>query len=134
MPNFNLKEIELGTGQHSIRLDKWLYFIKHLEDFQTIPAIIADEVFSQAFEKAKLAKFGQKDLYDYEMNLKFYRDYKNTVTTAFDEGKLEGIVEGKIEGKIEGKLETAKSLKEIGVPMETIMAATGLTKAQIDGL
>jgi predicted transposase/invertase (TIGR01784 family) len=126
MPNFNLKEIELGTGQHSIRLDKWLYFIKHLEDFQTIPAIIADEVFSQAFEKAEIAKFGQKDLYDYEMNLKFYRDYKNTVTTAFDEGKLEGI--------IEGKLETAKSLKKLGVPMETIMAATGLTKEQIDGL
>jgi predicted transposase/invertase (TIGR01784 family) len=124
MPNFNLKEIELGTGQHSIRLDKWLYFIKHLEDFQTIPAIIADEVFSQAFEKAEIAKFGQKDLYDYEMNLKFYRDYKNTVTTAFDEGKLEGI--------IEGKLETAKSLKKLGVPMETIMAATGLTKEQID--
>ena len=122
MPNFNLKEIELGTGQHSIRLDKWLYFIKHLEDFQTIPAIIADEVFSQAFEKAELAKFGQKDLYDYEMNLKIYRDYKNTVTTAFDEGKLEG------------KLETARSFKEIGVPMETIMAATGLTKEQIDGL
>jgi predicted transposase/invertase (TIGR01784 family) len=122
MPNFNLKETELGTGQHSIRLDKWLYFIKHLEDFQTIPAIIADEVFSQAFEKAELAKFGQKDLYDYEMNLKIYRDYKNTVTTAFDEGKLEG------------KLETARSFKEIGVPMETIMAATGLTKEQIDGL
>lgn len=124
MPNFNLKETELGTGQHSIRLDKWLYFIKYLEDFQTIPAIIADEVFIQAFEKAEIAKFGQKDLYDYEMNLKFYRDYKNTVTTAFDEGKLEGI--------IEGKLETAKSLKKLGVPMETIMAATGLTKEQID--
>jgi predicted transposase/invertase (TIGR01784 family) len=122
MPNFNLKETELGTGQHSIRLDKWLYFIKHLEDFQTIPAIIADEVFSQAFEKAEIAKFGQKDLYDYEMNLKFYRDYKNTVTTAFDEGKLEGIIE------------TAKSFKKLGVTMETIMAATGLTKEQIDGL
>jgi len=30
MPNFNLKEENLGT-----RLEKWLYFIKHLEDFQT---------------------------------------------------------------------------------------------------
>jgi predicted transposase/invertase (TIGR01784 family) len=130
MPNFNLKETELGTGRHSIRLDKWLYFIKHLEDFQTIPAIIADDVFSQAFEKAELAKFGQKDLYDYEMNLKIYRDYKNTITTAFDEGKLEG----KLEAVTEGKIEIAKSFKKLGVPMETIMAATGLTKEQIDGL
>ena len=122
MPNFNLKEIELGTGQHSIRLDKWLYFIKHLEDFQTIPAIIADEVFSQAFEKAEIAKFGQKDLYDYEMNLKFYRDYKNTVTTAFDEGKLEGIIE------------TAKSFKNLGVSIEIIIEATGLSKEEIEKL
>jgi predicted transposase/invertase (TIGR01784 family) len=117
MPNFKRKETELET-----RLDKWLYFIKNLEDFQTIPSIIADEVFNQAFEKAELAKFGQKDLYDYEMNLKIYRDYKNTVNTAFDEGKLEG------------KLETAKSLKKLGVSIKTIIEATGLTKLEIERL
>jgi len=117
MPNFKRKETELET-----RLDKWLYFIKNLEDFQTIPTIIADEVFNQAFEKAELAKFGQKDLYDYEMNLKIYRDYKNTVNTAFDEGKLEG------------KLETAKSLKKLGVSIKTIIEATGLTKLEIERL
>jgi predicted transposase/invertase (TIGR01784 family) len=117
MPNFKRKETELET-----RLDKWLYFIKNLEDFQTIPTIIADEVFNQAFEKAELAKFGQKDLYDYEMNLKIYRDYKNTVNTAFDEGKLEG------------KLETAKSLKILGVPIDIIIEATGLTKLEIERL
>jgi len=117
MPNFKRKETELET-----RLDKWLFFIKNLEDFQTIPTIIADEVFNQAFEKAELAKFGQKDLYDYEMNLKIYRDYKNTVNTAFDEGKLEG------------KLETAKSLKKLGVSIKTIIEATGLTKLEIERL
>jgi len=117
MPNFKRKETELET-----RLDKWLYFIKNLEDFQTIPTIIADEVFNQAFEKAELAKFGQKDLYDYEMNLKIYRDYKNTVNTAFDEGKLEG------------KLETVKSLKILGVPNDIIIEATGLTKLEIERL
>ena len=42
MPNFIKTEEELKT-----RLDKWLYFIKHLEDFQVIPNIIADEVFQQ---------------------------------------------------------------------------------------
>ena len=65
MPNFKNTEIELKT-----RLDKWLYFIKNLEDFQTIPTIFKDEVFTQAFEKAELAKFGQEDLEKYEMNFK----------------------------------------------------------------
>ena len=57
MPNFRLAETELKT-----RLDKWLYFIKNLEDFQTIPAIFIDEVFTQAFEKAELARYGVAEL------------------------------------------------------------------------
>jgi len=40
-------------------LDKWLYFTWHLEDFQTIPAIFKDDVFTRAFEKAEIAMFGQ---------------------------------------------------------------------------
>jgi predicted transposase/invertase (TIGR01784 family) len=113
MPNFNLSENELET-----RLDKWLYFIKNLEDFQTIPTIFTDEVFSQAFAKAELAKFGQEDLYNYEMNLKIYRDYKNTVDTAYDEGVLQ----------------VAKNLKDLGVDVEIISKSTGLSKEEIGRL
>ena len=103
MPNFNKTEAELKN-----RLDKWLYFIKHLEDFQSIPAIFSDEVFEKAFEKAELSKLGHVDLNKYENSLKFYRDYKNTIDTAFDEGK------------IEGKIETAKKLKALGVDINII--------------
>ena len=78
MPNFLKSENELKS-----RLDQWLFFIKHLEDFQQIPAIFSNEViFNQAFEKAELAKFGQEELYNYEMNLKIYRDYKMDVQTV----------------------------------------------------
>jgi predicted transposase/invertase (TIGR01784 family) len=104
------------------RLDKWLYFIKYLEDFQKIPEIFSDEVFSQAFEKAELAKFGQAELANYENSLKIYRDLKGIIDTAFDEGKLEG------------KLEIAKSLKKLGVPIETIIEASGLTLDDIEKL
>ena len=37
MPNFKLREDALNN-----RLDKWLYFIKHLKDFQNIPSIFKD--------------------------------------------------------------------------------------------
>jgi predicted transposase/invertase (TIGR01784 family) len=117
MPNFKQTETELET-----RLDKWLYFIKHLEDFQTIPTIIADEVFSQAFEKAELAKFGQVELANYENSLKIYRDLKGVIDSAFDEGKLQG------------KLETAKSAKLMGLKVEDIIKLTGLTKEEIERL
>jgi len=133
MPKFKQNEVELKT-----RLDKWLYFIKHLEDFQTIPEIFADEVFSKAFEKAELARYGQAELERYEMNLKIYRDYMNTVHSAYGDGKIdgkiEGIIEGKLEGKFEGKLEMAKIMKYDNEPIEKIMKYTGLTNFEIEKL
>lgn len=121
MPNFKQTENELKT-----RLDQWLFFIKHLEDFQTIPTIFADDIFTRAFEKAELAKYGQAELDSYENSLKIYRDLKGVIDTAFDEGKAEG--------KLEGKLEVAKALKRNGVSTDIIIKTTGLTKSEINKL
>ena len=117
MPNFAKTEIDLVT-----RLDKWLYFIKHLEDFQNIPAIFSDEVFEQAFEKAELSKLGQAELDKYESSLKVYRDLKGVLDTAFDEGK------------IEGKIEIAKQAKKMGLSTSDISKLTGLTEEEINKL
>lgn len=117
MPNFNKSEADLKT-----RIEQWLYFIKHLEDFQTIPNIFNDEVFSKAFEKAEIAKYGAIELDNYENSLKLYRDLKGVIDTAFDEGKLEG------------KLESARSFKRLGISIEIIIEATGLTKEEIEKL
>ena len=117
MPNFILKEEELKT-----RLDQWLYFIKNLEDFQAIPNIFKDEVFSQAFEKAEIAKYSQSEIDNYENSLKLYRDLKGVIDTAFDDGKNER------------NLEIAKSLKIQGVELEIIINSTGLSKEEIEKL
>lgn len=122
MPNFKLQEADLKT-----RLDKWLYFIKHLEDFQTIPAIFKEEViFEQAFEKAELARLDSVQSEAYERSLKDFRDLKGmfdyATETAFDEGKLEG------------KIEIAKSMKKDGELMEKIIRYTGLSEEEIKNL
>lgn len=129
MPNFRKTEEELKT-----RLDKWLYFIKHLEDFQVIPNIIADEVFQQAFDKAELAKLGSVEIEEYERSLKVFRDLNGAFTTAHDEGKVEGKIEGKIEGKAEGKTEIASFMKAENETIEKIIKYTGLTKEEIEKL
>jgi predicted transposase/invertase (TIGR01784 family) len=117
MPNFKLAENQLKS-----RLDNWLYFIKHLEDFQQIPAIFSDHIFTQAFEKAELAKLGKIELDNYENSLKTYRDLKNVIDTAFDEGK------------IERNLEIARNAIKMGLPIQDIMSLTGLTKIEIERL
>jgi predicted transposase/invertase (TIGR01784 family) len=50
------------------------------------------------------------------------------------EGHKEGKIEGHKEGKIEGKIETAKNLKAMGIAIEQIMLATGLTADEISKL
>lgn len=117
MPHFVKEEYELET-----RLDKWLYFIRHLEDFQNIPEIFKDDVFIQAFEKAEIAKYSEEERHDYEQSLKIYRDLKGVIDTAFDDGQTKRT------------LEIAKRLKDKGMDTDFITETTGLTKDEIEKL
>lgn len=139
MPNFKKPEYNLSS-----RLDKWLFFIKNLEDFQSIPSIFSDEIFAKAFEKAELAKFGQEEMDQYESSLKIYRDLYSVIDSAFIEGKTEGRMEGIEEGRQEGlqmgrqegllesKRDMAKLLKDNGAQVDLIILSTGFTKEEID--
>lgn len=141
MPNFSKTENELTS-----RLDKWLYFIKNLEDFQNIPAIFKDEVFTKAFEKAELANLRSNELDQYEYSLKVFRDNKATydyaVETAFEDGITQGITQGINQGitqginqgKLESRIEIAKALKANGISAEVIAKTTGLSQNEIERL
>jgi predicted transposase/invertase (TIGR01784 family) len=115
MPNFKKLENELST-----RLDKWLFFIKNLEDFQDIPTIFTDAIFNQAFEKAELANYNQVELDNYENSLKVYRDLNGVIDTAYEEGL------------IDGKKAIAKTLKTNGYSISEIAKLTGLSETEIN--
>ncbi len=125
MPNFHKTEAELDT-----RLDKWLYFIQHLEDFQAIPALFGDEIFRQAFERAKLANLGPAERDQYEDSLKVYRDLNAVVDTAFGDGRAEG----KAEGKAEGQAAIVQRMRQKGLTNADIADLTGLPEAEVAGL
>jgi len=130
MPNFKKTEKKLET-----RLDKWLYFIKNLEDFQSIPKIFKNEmVFIEAMEKAELSKMNDKDRFLYEASLKIYRDNISVIRTA----KNEGIEIGEAnkekyadEKAKEKQIEMAKNCLKRGMPIPDIADLTGLTEDEI---
>ena len=62
----------------------------------------------------------------YEESLKEYRDLKNVVDTAYDDGKADGSQQK--------ALEVAKKLKDAGLDIETISRCTGLPVALVEGL
>jgi predicted transposase/invertase (TIGR01784 family) len=85
MPLFQKTESELET-----HFDKWLYFLKNLENFNDIPSILKEEVFLDGFRKAEMANFNTLELDSYEMSLKRYRDLKGVIDTSFHEGLEKG--------------------------------------------
>ncbi|MCW5203330.1 hypothetical protein VU10_04380 [Desulfobulbus sp. US1] len=59
-------------------------------------------------------------------SLKYYRDLKNSLDTAFDEGRAKG--------RKEQKLEIAREMLAEGEPVEKIVRFTGLEPAVVEEL
>ncbi len=117
MPKFNKKVEELES-----RFDKWLFVLKNLHKLDRIPEKLKENIFMKLFEIAEISKFNQKEYQEYEDSLKYYRDLKNSLETAKEEGRQEE------------KIEVAKNLLKRGVDLGIIMNATGLSEEEINKL
>jgi predicted transposase/invertase (TIGR01784 family) len=125
MPKFTKTEEELET-----HFDKWLYVLKNLSDLTNRPKKLQEKIFNRLFEQAELANYTDEEYSNYEASLKHYRDLKNVVDAARDEGKIEG----KIEGEMNKALETARISKKEGLSTDLISKITGLSAEEIDKL
>lgn len=82
-----------------------------------------------------LTDFGFKqELREYEDSLKAYRDIKNSIDTAKEEGREESRVEGRVEGIAKEKLATAKRLLGMGLTQEQVAKGTDLSIEDIERL
>lgn len=86
MPKFQKSLNELES-----RFEKWLYILRNLNKLDRVPNLLREKIFDKLFETAEIAKFNSKELNSYEDSLKYYRDLKNSLDTAFEEGIEKGI-------------------------------------------
>lgn len=134
MPRFQKKLEDLQT-----HFDKWLYFIKHLENFDDVPTYLREDVFEQAFTVAEIARFDSQQRQAYESSLKYYRDLKNVIDTAELEGEKRGvekgieigIQQGAIAGKEQEKLERIQLALQQGFSTEQVAKLFGVDEADI---
>jgi predicted transposase/invertase (TIGR01784 family) len=117
MPKFEKTLEELET-----RFDKWLYVLKNLERLHDIPEKLKDRIFRKLFAAAEIAKFTPEEARAYEDSLKVYRDLKNSIDTAREEGREEGIAQ------------VAKNLLRMGQSIVDVSKATGLSLEALDKL
>lgn len=125
MPLFNKTENELNS-----HFEKWLYFLKNLEDFNDIPAILNEPIFQKGFEIASIANFTKEQMDTYQQSLKVYRDLKGVVNTSYMEGKMEG----KMEGEKEKAITVAQKMLEKGFDCKEISEISGLSVEEIESL
>ncbi|MGB0562865.1 MAG: Rpn family recombination-promoting nuclease/putative transposase [Spirulinaceae cyanobacterium] len=108
------------------RFDKWLYVLRNLPRIQEIPEALQEQIFTKLFEAAEIAQFNREELRSYENSLKYYRDLKNSMDTARDEGLEEGIEIGLKRAAI--------GFLQQGASDEMVIQATGLTAEQLEQL
>ena len=134
---FNKDINELETN-----FDKWLYVLRNLSRLDNQPTYLRNEVFNRLFSQAEIARFDKKELKAYEDSLKAYRDIKNSLDTAKEEGRAEGLAEGlekglekgRAEGASEKALTIAREMLALNISVDTIKKVTGLTDNEIHDL
>ena len=129
---FNKPQGELET-----LYEKWLYALKNLYKLTQRPKELCDKVFDRLLEEAEIAKFTPQEVREYEASKKAYRDIKNSIDTAKQEGFAEGLEIGKaIMAKVkeEVNLEIAQRLLAMGFSADKVATATLLPLDHIDKL
>jgi predicted transposase/invertase (TIGR01784 family) len=140
LPKFTKTLDQLDT-----HFDKWLYVLKNLARLTDRPEPLQEEVFNELFMIAEIANFSSAEQRGYQDSLKYYRDLNNVVTTAKQEGQIEGRELGRVEGRAEGLVEgVAQGRKEAALAIAyqlldvldsaQIAQKTGLTIADIEQL
>ena len=94
------------------------------------PAELRQEIFDLLFQAAEIATFTPEDKVKYDFNMTTERDIHNQIRYAEKKGREEG----RAEGEEKRNLENAKNFKKLGVAVETIAQATGLTVEQVEAL
>jgi len=121
MPLFNKKEHELEN-----RFEKWIYFLKHLENFNHIPSVLNEPIFQKGFEIAELSHLSATQYEQYQKSLIQYWDVKNVTDTAFKNG-----IE---KGELVKAVKIAKNLLSMGLEIKAIATATGLCESDLENL
>lgn len=129
IPKFDKKESELES-----MYDKWMYVLKNLSNLMQRPAALQERVFTRLFEQAEISKFDKQELKLYEDSVNAYRDIVNAIRTAEKKKYAEGRAEGRAEGEKKAKEKIASNLLALGVPIETIMQASGLSEEEIKNI
>ena len=108
-------------------LDEWMSFLKT----GRIEATATAQGLPEARERLRVDSMPEAERRAYIRGVEAEVYQRSVLFSSWDDGRQEGLKEGKKEGKKEATIEMARNLKQLGVPIETIIKSSGLTEAEI---
>lgn len=121
LPNFKVDKPEMCKDD----FDRWIYLFKYMNVMETMPFV--EKIFKRVEQVARVENLSQEERRQYDRDLKFYRDYHNTLDYAKTEGRTQGLAEGRAEGKTETQMSIARKMHDLGLNLSTISESTGLS-------
>ena len=117
-PEYYILKVNDFNRWSKVPLEQWIYFLNTGD----IPSDATAPGLHEAREKLRLERMSKAELNAY------YRHLDNVVVLR------DNIVTARGEGRMEEKLEVAKNLKQLGISMDAIAQATGLSLEEIEHL
>ena len=118
--------------------EKWMYLLKHMHEMVEIPKEFSDPLFTRLFLLAEIDNFTAEEKEQYYKSLENMGDYYNIIDTAVEEATKRAMAEGRAEGRAEGveeeRLAIAYRMKNLGIDVDIISQATGLSADEVAAL
>ena len=137
-PEYYILKVNDFNSVAKTPLEEWIEYLNTGQIAESAKAPGLD-VAREKLKIDNMTKDEKNAYYRHLDNIVILRDNINTERAeGRAEGKAEGLAEGRAEGRAEGLAEgissVAKNMKEMGVPIELIVKATGMSEKDIEGL
>ena len=129
LPLFRKKAEECVTD-----FEKWIYVLKHMATLERIPFETQKKIFKRLAEVADRRCLSKEEMEKYEESQRQVTNYNLGMYSAWQEGNQKGKLEGREEGELSKSLSIAHNLLQMGMSLEQVATATGLTKQQLEGM
>ena len=125
LPYFNKEADECEND-----FERWIYVLKNMETINRLPWTAKSAVFKRLEEIAEVRALTKEEQMQYDHALKVYRDNYNTFQGAIEEG----MKEGREEGRADKTKEIAQNMKKMGMSIEQIAQACGISVEEAEKL
>jgi predicted transposase/invertase (TIGR01784 family) len=128
-----LPKFKLDLAQLTSLTDKWMYFLQHTRELESIPETMGTvPEIRQAFEVANQANLSREELDELDHQLIFIQDQRGAIAFATKQGLKEGLEQGLEQGVEQGTRTTQVAIAQNLLAVMDDVAISQTTGLPID--